>query len=496
MAGAFDHVDEVWVPSTFCQRAVAERSPVPVLCVPHAVAVPERLQPDRARFGLQADSVVFLAMADVMSSPERKNPFGAIDAFVRAFGTRPVGVELVVKVSNGDRDPAAMQRLHRLAAGCNGLHLVDGYLDRSALNSLIDSADVFVSLHRAEGFGLVIAEAMVRGKVVIATAWSGNMDFMSGQQLAAGGLPAVQASTPTSAPIGATSAGPFIRHARAADVPRFELGVASGQPRADGMVLWTRLTGPDLPPGARCSGNWRTTRPSRASPRAAAKTPRRLGAQRARRARGLEPARWYWYRFRALGQVSRVGRTRTAPAPDAAATLRLAIASCQRWDHGHWAAWRHMATQDLDLVAFLGDYIYEYPSPPRCARAHEGGLLRTLEQYRDRYASTSRPGAAGRTRRLPVADGVGRPRGRERLRRQPPEHAAGRRHGGAAPGGLPGLLGTPALPEGAAPARHGHAHHRPAGLGPPGAHPPAGHAPAPRRPGLPARSCAAAGRAR
>jgi glycosyltransferase involved in cell wall biosynthesis len=149
---AFDLVDEVWVPSTFCQRAVAERSPVPVLCVPHAVAVPERLQPDRARFGLQADSVVFLAMADVMSSPERKNPFGAIDAFVRAFGTRPVGVELVVKVSNGDRDPAAMQRLHRLAAGCSGLHLVDGYLDRSALNSLIDSADVFVSLHRAEGF--------------------------------------------------------------------------------------------------------------------------------------------------------------------------------------------------------------------------------------------------------------------------------------------------------------------------------------------------------
>ncbi len=176
---AFDHVDEVWVPSTFCQRAVAERSPVPVLCVPHAVAVPERLQPDRARFGLQADSVVFLAMADVMSSPERKNPFGAIDAFVRAFGTRPVGVELVVKVSNGDRDPAAMQRLHRLAAGCSGLHLVDGYLDRSALNSLIDSADVFVSLHRAEGFGLVIAEAMARGKVVIATAWSGNMDFMT-----------------------------------------------------------------------------------------------------------------------------------------------------------------------------------------------------------------------------------------------------------------------------------------------------------------------------
>lgn len=178
---AFDHFDEVWVPSTFCQRAVAERSPVPVLCMPHAVAVPERLQPDRARFGLRPDSVVFLAMADVMSSTERKNPFGAIEAFARAFGANGGDVELVVKVSNGERDPAGMQRLRDRAAGCAGIKLIESYLDRPALNSLIDSADCFVSLHRAEGFGLVIAEAMARGKVVIATAWSGNMDFMSAQ---------------------------------------------------------------------------------------------------------------------------------------------------------------------------------------------------------------------------------------------------------------------------------------------------------------------------
>lgn len=177
--GAFDLVDEVWVPSTFCQRAVAEASPVPVLVVPHAVAIPDTVQPDRARFGLRADSVVFLAMADVMSSPERKNPFGAVEAFVRAFGERADGVELVVKVSNGERDPAAMQRLRSLVQGHAGVHLIDDYLDRPALNALIDSVDCFVSLHRSEGFGLVNAEAMARGKVVIATAWSGNMDFMS-----------------------------------------------------------------------------------------------------------------------------------------------------------------------------------------------------------------------------------------------------------------------------------------------------------------------------
>lgn len=176
--GAFDHVDEVWVPSTFCQRAVAERSPVPVLCMPHAVAAPAATAPDRKHFGIGADSVVFLTMADVLSSPERKNPFGAVEAFARAFGGGRDGVELVVKVSNGDRDPAAVQRLRTLAAGCRGIRLIDGYLDRPALHTLIDSCDAFVSLHRAEGFGLVIAEAMARGKVVVATGWSGNMDFM------------------------------------------------------------------------------------------------------------------------------------------------------------------------------------------------------------------------------------------------------------------------------------------------------------------------------
>jgi glycosyltransferase involved in cell wall biosynthesis/GT2 family glycosyltransferase len=179
--GAFDLVDEVWVPSAFCQRAVAEHAPVPVLCIPHSVAIPEHGQPDRTGFGLRAGSVVFLAMADVMSSPERKNPFGAIEAFERAFAHGPEPVELVVKVSNGDRDPQAMARLRAMAARDARIHLIEDYLDRTTLNRLIDSVDCFVSLHRAEGFGLVNAEAMVRGKVVIATGWSGNMDFMTAE---------------------------------------------------------------------------------------------------------------------------------------------------------------------------------------------------------------------------------------------------------------------------------------------------------------------------
>ena len=85
---------------------------------------------------------------------------------------------------------------------------------------------------------------------------------------------------------------------------------------------------------------------------------------------GLEPARWYWYRFSALGEQSAAGRTRTAPAADAAATLRFAIASCQRYDVGHYAAWRHVAAEDPDLVLFLGDYIYEYATRPDPVRRH------------------------------------------------------------------------------------------------------------------------------
>ncbi|MEI7466213.1 MAG: alkaline phosphatase D family protein, partial [Burkholderiales bacterium] len=104
---------------------------------------------------------------------------------------------------------------------------------------------------------------------------------------------------------------------------------------------------------------------------------------------GLEPGRWYWYRFRALGERSMTGRTRTAPvaASGATAPLRFAIASCQRYDAGHYAAWRDVAEQNLDLVMFLGDYIYEGASRSDLPRRHEGDEARTLDTYRARYAT-------------------------------------------------------------------------------------------------------------
>ena len=188
--------------------------------------------------------------------------------------------------------------------------------------------------------------------------------------------------------LAAGAAPAFVRHAQAADLPRFALGVASGHPRPDGMVLWTRLMGADLP--ARVEVQWElaldeafTRVEARGTEVAEAAWAHSVHAEPA----GLDPGRVYWYRFSALGQRSAVGRTRTAPAPEAdSPRLRFAIASCQRWDTGHWAAWRDVAESDLDLVLFLGDYIYESASPRDALRRHRRGLLQTLDDYRDRYA--------------------------------------------------------------------------------------------------------------
>ena len=180
----------------------------------------------------------------------------------------------------------------------------------------------------------------------------------------------------------------FLRHARAADVPRFALGLASGQPDAQGMVLWTRLTGIELPEQVDVA--WELAE-DEAFSRIAARGVEQAVVHDAHSVHaepaGLKPARRYWYRFHALGQRSAVGRTATAPAPDAAVPrLDFAIASCQRYDVGHYAAWDHAAREDLDLICFLGDYIYEYTTARNAVRPHAGGPTVLLDDYRSRYA--------------------------------------------------------------------------------------------------------------
>jgi alkaline phosphatase D len=191
------------------------------------------------------------------------------------------------------------------------------------------------------------------------------------------------------ASLGPLASLPFIRHARAADVDRFTLGVASGCPRPDSVVLWTRLLGADLPDPLPVA--WEVARDEGFKDIAAHGVALAEGAWAHSvhvDVAGLAPGRWYWYRFGALGGQSAVGRTRTAPAPDANEALQFAIASCQRWDQGHYAAWRHMAAENLDLVLFMGDYIYESaPAAAKRVRRHEGsGPAVSLQQYRNRYA--------------------------------------------------------------------------------------------------------------
>ena len=189
--------------------------------------------------------------------------------------------------------------------------------------------------------------------------------------------------------VGATLGWPaLIRQAGAQSAQRFSLGVASGHPRPDGMVLWTRLTGERL--GERETVRWEVAADEkfqRIVARGEEIAEAAWGHSVHAEPLGLEPGRWYWYRFSTLGEQSAAGRTRTAPAEDAKATLRFVVASCQRYDVGHYAAWRHAAAENPDFVLFLGDYIYESASGSNAIRRHEGTVAKTLAEYRARYVT-------------------------------------------------------------------------------------------------------------
>lgn len=174
----------------------------------------------------------------------------------------------------------------------------------------------------------------------------------------------------------------------------FALGVASGDPAPDGVVLWTRLVLADPAQlQAVHTVRWEVAHDARfahiAQQGEATALPI-LGHSVHVELRGLAPGRWYHYRFMLGDATSTTGRTRTAPAPgDMPAALRLAFASCQRWEHGHYAAWRHLVADQPDLVLFLGDYIYEYATPKNTAdlaRTHNLRHATTLADFRDRYA--------------------------------------------------------------------------------------------------------------
>jgi glycosyltransferase involved in cell wall biosynthesis len=174
----FAYYDEIWVGSSFIAAALAPISPIPVIRIPPVMAplTPEADDAASSEWRRRPDEFLFLFMFDVHSHLARKNPLAIVDAFRRAF--RPSDpVRLILKCVNAESDPAGFAALLDRASGA-AIDVLTGYIPSRRVRSLVAGCDAYVSLHRSEGIGLTIAEAMGLGKPVIATGWSGNTDFM------------------------------------------------------------------------------------------------------------------------------------------------------------------------------------------------------------------------------------------------------------------------------------------------------------------------------
>jgi len=174
---AFGLFNEIWTPAEFISRAIRKETDLPILTMPYAVAPRVRPEHDRRYFRLPEDCFLALAVADARSVLERKNPLGAVEAFIQAFPQsegRKAG--LVLKLHNTPR--LFRQKLEKMLAGYS-IYFLENQLTKEEFNGLLKSVDVFLSPHRAEGFGLVLAEAMYLGTPCIATNWSANTEFMT-----------------------------------------------------------------------------------------------------------------------------------------------------------------------------------------------------------------------------------------------------------------------------------------------------------------------------
>ncbi len=169
-------VDEIWVPSTFTAAAVAPHVAVPVIAMPHAVTAPSDPPAfDRQAFGIPDGTVCFLFLFDATSNVTRKNPAGLIRAYCAAFPDAASDTLLIIKAKK--LADGARRALEALAGGRPDIRIVNEPWTAERTAALMAACDAYVSLHRAEGFGLTVAEAMAGGKPVIATAYSGTMDI-------------------------------------------------------------------------------------------------------------------------------------------------------------------------------------------------------------------------------------------------------------------------------------------------------------------------------
>lgn len=176
-ADRLEPIHEIWAPTRFIADAMRATLPRPVYPLLPGVELPPIASRGKHYFGLDPERFLFLFAFDMNSVMERKNPLGLIEAFRRAFSPRDP-VQLAIKVHRAHRHPAERRQLLEAAASA-GVTVIDETFSRADALALMEAADGYVSLHRSEGLGLTMAESMLLGKPVIATAYSGNLDFMT-----------------------------------------------------------------------------------------------------------------------------------------------------------------------------------------------------------------------------------------------------------------------------------------------------------------------------
>lgn len=172
----FNTMNEIWAFSHHAEKTFLEASNIPVIYMPMAVEIPNIIKVDRKEFNLPENKFLFLVMFDANSWIKRKNPLAAIEAFKRAFPNQQ-DVGLVIKTMNVKENDSDWDAIKNSIASDTRIIVINETLSRTKTISLIDCCDCYVSLHRAEGFGRIIAESMLLGKPVIVTNYSGNTDY-------------------------------------------------------------------------------------------------------------------------------------------------------------------------------------------------------------------------------------------------------------------------------------------------------------------------------
>lgn len=174
---AFNLFNELWVPSEFISHCLRKSTNIPIVTMPYGLSAEYDPACGRDFFGLPPDKFLFLTAADGFSILDRKNPLGAVQAYAKAFEPNDKGVGLVIKVRNASF--TFIDQVKTILNGYPNIFYLTEEMNKQQVNSLIKHVDAFVSLHRAEGFGLVLAEAMLLDTPCVATNWSSNTEFMT-----------------------------------------------------------------------------------------------------------------------------------------------------------------------------------------------------------------------------------------------------------------------------------------------------------------------------